>query len=84
GIFPGKRKMLLKARNSNGREKAHLRRSSTDYQSERANISRKQLSPKAIRVEKEKRKISPPPLFLPYHIDDTFVLKIESSLRIRN
>lgn len=24
GIFPGKRKMLLKARNSKGREKAHL------------------------------------------------------------
>jgi hypothetical protein len=34
GIFPGKRKMLLKARNSKGREKAHLRRSSTDFQSE--------------------------------------------------
>ncbi|QWP37111.1 hypothetical protein J5W72_02625 [Akkermansia muciniphila] len=73
GIFPGKRKMLLKARNSKGREKAHLRRSSTDFQSERANISRKQLSPKAIWVEKEKRNISPTPLFLPFHFDDPFV-----------
>ncbi|WP_307756704.1 hypothetical protein [uncultured Akkermansia sp.] len=31
GIFPGKRKMLLQARHSKGREKAHLKPSSTDF-----------------------------------------------------
>ncbi|WP_186439003.1 hypothetical protein [Akkermansia muciniphila] len=60
GIFPGKRKMLLKARNSKGREKAHLRRSSTDFQSERANISRKQLSQKQYGLKKKKGTFLPP------------------------
>nr|WP_270589255.1 hypothetical protein [Akkermansia muciniphila] len=66
GIFPGKRKMLLKARNSKGREKAHLRRSSTDFESEETNASRKQLSIKAVCIKKEKGTFLPPRFSSPF------------------